>query len=171
MVSHFRSWRVEHVRLQGCGHPPLCLLAIYSLTPLWYRVCSNTPLYTDHIPCSSTTFRNTSVQTVLYFHAKKVFFLTLSQTNPPPPPGGIDFPPQSEEFDELAFTLSLPGQICWVKCQKIRVNYLHGHLQEVCLLVINALAKLNKNLTCTSWSKKKYINLNSSPTWSSCCRE
>ncbi len=26
---------------------PLCLLAIYSLTPLWHRVCNNTPLHSD----------------------------------------------------------------------------------------------------------------------------
>lgn len=50
-ASYFHRWRAEHVRFQGLRHTPLCLLAIYSITPLWYHVCTHTHRSPHHIPC------------------------------------------------------------------------------------------------------------------------
>lgn len=76
------------------GHPPLCLHTIYSLTPLWYRVCGDSlpsfaqippPTHTHIVfPGSGATLRNM----VLYFRVrgKKCFWpsLCLKQTLPLP---------------------------------------------------------------------------------------
>lgn len=68
-------------------HP--CVYWLFIALHLCSIVCAATPPFTQispyHIPSSSTTFSNTSFQTVLYFHAEKVFSSPcLKQTLPLP---------------------------------------------------------------------------------------
>lgn len=80
----------EHVRLQGFGHPLLCLLTIYILTPLWYHVCSNNPpfIQSPHIRfLVPEQISGTPLQIFLYFNTvKQISLAPVSNKILPLPP-------------------------------------------------------------------------------------
>lgn len=102
------------VELQDVLQGLLCIVAINRFTPLSNYVQQHQTLLLLRPPhiifCDMwTTFSNAFLKYQAFLTGKVGFFpLTLSQTIPPPPPQRTYFPQQCEEFDELAFMLSLP---------------------------------------------------------------
>lgn len=91
LVSHFHSWREEHVRLQGFGNPLLCWPAIYSLTPSWHHV--STLLRPQHITSLvSVQISGTPLLYSLVFPHWKTRFSSPCFKQPPPSPEAQTFP-------------------------------------------------------------------------------